>query len=183
MKETESKRLILRNWKESDYQDLFEYAKSDLVGPQAGWPPHQNEEESKYILQKFIQDDDVLAIELKGENKIIGSIGLHQRCPDKTIKTEKQKEIGYVLNPSYWGKGYVPEAVEAVLEMGFHELGQEIIWCGHFEDNPQSRRVIEKSGFQYRFKQEETKHLLGNKKVVVWYYMHSPESFRSWKNQ
>ena len=41
-----SERLILRNWQESDSSDLYEYAKSELVGPNAGWKPHQNEEES-----------------------------------------------------------------------------------------------------------------------------------------
>jgi ribosomal-protein-alanine N-acetyltransferase len=45
-----TERLILREWKETDSKDLYVYAKSELVGPNAGWPPHKNEEESKEII-------------------------------------------------------------------------------------------------------------------------------------
>ena len=38
----ETERLILRRWKESDAESLFQYAKDPDVGPIAGWPPHQS---------------------------------------------------------------------------------------------------------------------------------------------
>ncbi len=44
-------RLILRLWQETDSKDLYEYAKSELVGPNCGWPPHKSEEESKKIIK------------------------------------------------------------------------------------------------------------------------------------
>lgn len=47
MKKLESERLILRKWIESDSKDMYEYAKSNLVGPNAGWKPHKDEDESK----------------------------------------------------------------------------------------------------------------------------------------
>ncbi|MBN2616930.1 MAG: GNAT family N-acetyltransferase, partial [Spirochaetales bacterium] len=99
LKNIETERLLLRKWKLSDYKDMFEYAKSDLVGPNAGWTPHKNTDESKDIIKSFIESNEVLAIELKSENKVIGGIGLHDRKPDNSIETLKQKEIGYVLNP------------------------------------------------------------------------------------
>ena len=40
-----------REWRESDSSDLYEYAKSDLVGPNAGWKPHKSEGESKDIIK------------------------------------------------------------------------------------------------------------------------------------
>lgn len=33
MRNLETKRLLLRKFKESDSKDFFEYAKNDLVGP------------------------------------------------------------------------------------------------------------------------------------------------------
>ena len=45
-----TKRLILRPWKESDVDDLFEYASVDGVGQMAGWKPHQTIEESKSLI-------------------------------------------------------------------------------------------------------------------------------------
>ena len=99
-----SERLILREWRESDSTDLYEYAKSDLVGPNAGWRPHKSEGESKDIIKMFIDNDDTYAIVLRSENKVIGGIGLHNRKPDEKLYDLEQREIGYVLNPKILGK-------------------------------------------------------------------------------
>ena len=165
-----SERLILRNWQESDSSDLYEYAKSELVGPNAGWKPHQNEEESKEIIKMFIKNNDSYAIVLKSENKVIGSIGLHHRKPDETLNDLKQREIGYVLNPNYWGKGFIPEAVNCLLNYGFNELNLDLIWCGHFDFNNNSKRVNEKCGFNYQFTKREKRKLLDNQEVNTLYY-------------
>jgi [ribosomal protein S5]-alanine N-acetyltransferase len=170
MFEFETERLRLRNWKQSDVKDVFEYTSSDLVGPRAGWPPHQSEEDSKNVINMFIEDDDVLAVELKSENKVIGSLGFHKRYPDESLKTEKQREIGYVLNPKYWGNGFIPEAVKELIRIGFEDQDLEYIWCAHYDDNLKSKRVIEKNNFNFKFKKNETLQFLDNKKVVTWYY-------------
>lgn len=168
-------RVILRKWEESDSKDLYEYAKSELVGPNAGWPPHKNEEESKEIIKMFIKDRDTYAIVLKSENKVVGSIGLHDRIPDETLADLRQKEIGYVLNPKYWGRGIVPEAVKCLIEYGFEKLDLDLIWCAHFDFNYKSKRVIEKCGFEYKFKKKENLKLLDNKEVITLYYNISKE--------
>jgi len=49
----ETERLILRRWEESDAENLFLYAKDPDVGPIAGWPPHQSEEESLDVIRNF----------------------------------------------------------------------------------------------------------------------------------
>lgn len=170
MKELQTDRLILRKWKETDSKDLFEYAKSNLVGPNAGWAPHKNEEESKQIIKMFIESKDTYAIVLKSENKVIGSIGLHLDSPDESLADLNQREIGYVLNPKYWGKGIVPEAVNRVLKYGFQELGLDLIWCAHFDFNHNSKRVNEKCGFKYRFSKDEVIKVLDSKEVTVLYY-------------
>lgn len=163
-------RLILRAWRETDYLDLYEYATSELVGPNAGWPPHKDEVESKKILKMFMGSDEIYAIVLKSENKVIGSIGLHNRKPDESLAELKQREIGYVLNPKYWGKGIVPEAVNCLISLGFNVLDLDLIWCGHFDFNANSKRVNEKCGFKYRFQKKEILKLLGNKEVTTLYY-------------
>lgn len=163
-------RLILRPWQLSDAKDLYEYAKNDLVGPNAGWPPHQSIEESIEIIEKFIQEESVYAIVLKSQNKVIGGIGLHERCPDEAFKTLKQREIGYVLNPKYWGNGFVPEATDRLIEYGFESLKLDLIWCGHYKNNYKSKRVNEKCGFKFHFIKNEILKLLDNKPVETYYY-------------
>ena len=163
-------RLKIRQWKNTDSSDLYEYAKSELVGPNAGWKPHKNEGESKDIIKMFIKNNDTYALVIKSENKVIGSIGLHDRKPDITLANLKQKEIGYVLNPKYWGNGFIPEAMECLIMYAFNELNLDLIWCGHYDFNNNSKRVIEKCKFKYRFQKTESVKLLDNKEVITMYY-------------
>jgi ribosomal-protein-alanine N-acetyltransferase len=65
------------------------------------------------------------------------------------METLQGREIGYVLSKDYWGQGLMPEAVKAVIDWLFEEEKLDFIMVGHFDWNNQSRRVIEKCGFQY----------------------------------
>ena len=49
----------------------------------------------------------------------------------------------------FWGRGYMPEAAEALLRRGFEDLGMNAIWCGYYNGNQKSKRVQEKLGFVY----------------------------------
>ena len=177
MKILTTERLILRGWEDSDYLDLYEYASNELVGPNAGWPAHKNLEESQSIIKMFIQSEDTYTIVLKSENKVIGSIGLHYRTPDESLKDLNQREIGYVLNPKYWGNGYVPEAVMCLVKYGFEQMKLDLVWCGHYDFNERSKRVVEKCGFHYRFNKDVTLNLLGDKVVNEWFYSISKNEY------
>ena len=142
-------RLTLRPWRESDLHDFYEYASVDGVGQMAGWNPHRNVEESKTILSHFIEGKHVFALEHNG--KVVGSLGIEQYCEENypELDTLQGREIGYVLSKAYWGQGLMAEAVKAVIAYLFDEVGLDFIIVGHFDWNGQSRRVIEKCGFQY----------------------------------
>ena len=142
-------RLTLRPWRESDLNDFYEYASVDGVGQMAGWNPHRNVEESKTILSHFIEGKHVFALEYQG--KVIGSLGVEEYNEENypELDSLKGREIGYVLSKAYWGQGLMPEAVKAVISWLFFEENLDFIIVGHFDRNAQSRRVIEKCGFQY----------------------------------
>lgn len=146
----ETPRLILRPWQESDLVDFYEYARVDGVGQMCGWLPHKDLEESKMILSMFIGEKKTFALELKENHKVIGSIGLETRDADLGIPEDFMgREIGYVLNKDYWGRGLMPEAVQAVIGHCFDVLKLDYVTCGHFHRNDRSRRVIEKTGFVF----------------------------------
>ncbi|MBO5049122.1 MAG: GNAT family N-acetyltransferase [Oscillospiraceae bacterium] len=142
-------RLTLRPWKESDLYDLYEYARVDGVGQMAGWNPHRNIEESKMILERFINDKKTFALE--HNEKVIGSLGIEQyrEAYYPELDALQGREIGYVLSKAYWGQGLMPEAVKAVIDWLFRVKKLDFIIVGHFDRNAQSKRVIEKCGFQY----------------------------------
>lgn len=177
MNSLESKRLLLRPWQLSDVKDLNEYARNELVGPNAGWHPHQKIQESEEIIEKFMKETDVFAIVLKHEAKVIGGIGLYERFPDPNLKHLKQREVGFVLNPKYWGNAYIAEAVVELIHYCFKNLELDLLWCGHFDFNHRSKRVNEKCGFKYQLKKDEYLVSLDNKHVRTLYYSISKEDY------
>lgn len=144
-----TERLVLREWKESDLQDFFEYCSVEGVGEMAGWAHHENIEKSKQILDLFINEKKTFCIELEG--KAIGSVGIEKYNEKEFPEYDnlKGREVGFVLSKDYWGRGIMPEAVKGVLAYCFDTLGCDFVACGHFEWNGQSRRVQEKCGFHY----------------------------------
>ncbi len=161
----ETQRTRLRPFYIEDAEDVYDYARHDSVGPMAGWQPHQSVEESRNIVETFVNNDEVFAITWKQTGRVIGSIGIHRRHPDSFNKTPGEREIGYVLHPDYWGQGIMPEVVEAIIAYGFTELEVPILWCGHYEGNHKSKRVIEKTGFAFRMINKKWHH--GKNEIVT----------------
>ena len=150
MERLETDRFILRVWDINDANDVYEYAKSPKVGPMAGWKPHESIDETKDIIEMFIEEDETWAIYSKELNKVIGSVGLHH------TNKENQLMLGYVLAEEYWGQGIMVEAARIVIKYGFDKLGIDSISVEHFYYNKQSKRVIEKLGFKYMETKEKS---------------------------
>lgn len=146
MKTLETPRLRLRDWKITDLEDFYNYAKEPDTGIHAGWPAHTTKEESLEILEMFICNQDCWAIVEKKTEKVIGSFGLHK---EGHRRNPNSRMIGYVVSAQVKGQGYATEAVQAVLKHAFEELELELISVNHFDYNLASKRVIEKSGFRY----------------------------------
>lgn len=139
----ETKRLILREIKLSDCNDMFEYASIPWFGPMAGWQPHRTVGETKSIIQLFIDKKKygqlgTFAVILKEENKMIGTLELH------TYMRGFKAELGYSINPRYQGKGYATEAAIEAIIWGFEDLGLARIECTTYTHNFSSQKVCEK---------------------------------------
>jgi len=147
----ETDRLLLRAFAEFDLEDFYAYASVPGVGEMAGWPHHTSIETTKAILKIFLENKNELAIFHKADNKVIGSLGLHNAWINREdeYKHLKAKNIGYVLAKDYWGQGLMSEAVNAVISYGFYNLGMDAFSIEHFVENMQSKRVIEKCGFKF----------------------------------
>lgn len=152
METFETERLIIRPWTMNDAEAMYNYAKSDVVGPMAGWKPHTSIEETKAILELFIKENETWALVSKENNKIIGSIGLHHK---ERLQTKSEYEIGYVLEEQSWGQGIIVEACKKILEYAFVTKKIDRITIAHFPFNTQSKRVIEKLKFKYQTRIEK----------------------------
>jgi len=144
-----TERLILRPWKETDAESLYEYAKDPDIGPIAGWPAHKSVEESLDVIKNVFTGRECYAICEKENGKAIGAIELKLNGHTDMTERDDECELGYWLGKPFWGRGYMPEAVREILRHGFEDLGMSIIWCGYYEGNSKSKRVQEKTGFCY----------------------------------
>ncbi len=147
--ELTTERLTLRKMLVSDMADMYEYAARPEVTKYLTWQPHPDREYTRDYLQ-YLGNRYAAgmfydwAIVYEPHCKMIGTCGFTAfNC------TSDSAEVGYVLNPEYWGKGIAPEAVRRVLEFGFDDMGLHRIEAKFMEENERSRRVMEKVGMTF----------------------------------
>ena len=163
----ETDRLILRAWRESDAEDLYRYAKDPLIGPIAGWTPHKSVEDSLEIIRTVFSEPETYAIILKDTGECVGSAGIMSPGKGSAPMGDNEAEIGYWIGVPYWGQGLVPEAVRRLLKRCFEELGCQAVWCGCYEGNNKSRRVMEKCGFTYHHTERDKTSPLGDLRTEI----------------
>ena len=160
----ETERLVLRVRTVADAEDIYAYASLPEVAYPAGFPPVKTLEDEIYYLEHILpernQKENLPAgygIVVKGTDKVIGSVDFNHRHEDDVL------EIGYTLHPDYWGRGYVPEAALALIDLAFKELGLHKIELTCFGYNVQSQRVAEKLGFTLEARIRDRKDAQGNR--------------------
>ena len=134
----ETERLILRRYKAEDLEDLYEYLSDDEV---VRYEPYKamTMDEVKDNLKWRIETDEMLAVELKDNHKMIGNVYLGKRDFDSL-------ELGYVFNRRFWGKGYARESCEAVVRYAFLN-GSHRIFAECDPNNASSWKLLEAIGF------------------------------------
>ncbi len=158
-----TKRLILRAWQESDAESLYKYAQNPAIGPVAGWPPHTSVEDSLNVIRTVFAAPETYAVVLKATDEPVGSVGI--MFGDGLHSAEMrpgEAEIGYWIGVPYWGQGLIPEAVRCLLKRCFEDLGMTAVWCGYYDGNVKSRRVMEKCGFRFHHTEEGKTSPLGD---------------------
>lgn len=115
---------------------------------------------------------EVYAVVLKETGEPVGCAGLVSADGLHTAETgPQQAEIGYWIGRTYWGHGYIPEAVKALLSRCFDVLHLDAVWCGYYDGNDKSRRVCEKSGFRFHHTNADIVSPLGDIRTEHFYIM------------
>ena len=111
MREIKTRRLLLRPFRESDYDDLFEFL-SQLEDDEFEGYPGITYENGRELLKYRLETEEFYAIELTDSGKVIGNI----YCGNREFEA---KEAGYIINKRYQQEGYAAEALSAVIEQAF----------------------------------------------------------------
>jgi RimJ/RimL family protein N-acetyltransferase len=147
----ETKRLILRKPKKSDWKDLVEGVGEMAVAKNIVPILHPyKKKDAIEFLNKTIkkwnnkkQDDYLFFIELKSEKKVIGAIGLH-----KVDRFNGTAETGSWINKKYQKRGYITEAKITVNDFAFNKLKLRRLNSPVFRDNKASNATQKKMGYK-----------------------------------
>lgn len=160
--ELHTQRLTMRKLLVADTDDMYEYACRQDVTKYLTWNPHADRAYTKEYLQYLGGRYAVgmfydWAIVYDADCKMVGTCGFTSfNC------SADSAEVGYVLNPNYWGKGIAREALQRVLRFGFEELGLHRIEARFMEGNDRSRHVMETVGMTFEGIFRESMLIKGN---------------------
>lgn len=135
---TETDRLILRRYCIEDLQDLYEYLSDEEVVKYEPYKP-MTMKAAEENLNWRISADEMIAVELKANSKLIGNLYLGKRDFEAL-------EMGFVFNKRYWGQGYAKESCEALIKKAFSE-GIHRIFAECDPCNLGSWKLLESLGF------------------------------------
>lgn len=146
----ETDRLILRKAVREDAQPMFRnWANDPEVTRFLTWPVHESIEVTQSVIERWLagyEKDDYYhwMIVLKEIGQPIGSISaVHLRDDIAEI------EIGYCIGKAWWHRGIMPEALGAVMEFLFCQVGMNRIEAKHDTNNPRSGAVMKKCAMTY----------------------------------
>lgn len=134
----ETERLILRPFRESDLQDLYEYLSDEQTVRYEPYKP-MTLAETQDNLRWRMDTEAMIAVERREDHKLIGNLYF--------AKGDFQTaELGYVFNRRFWGRGYASESCRALINQAFAEGTHRIIAeCD--PENVNSWRLLEALGF------------------------------------
>jgi RimJ/RimL family protein N-acetyltransferase len=147
-----TKRLRLRRARPEDLEAMHAVLSNVEATRYWSTPPHESLEVTRAWLDSMLASPPELSedfvVELDG--RVVGKAGFY-RLP----------EVGYILHPDVWGRGYAFEAVAAVIGHVFATRGVDRLTADADPRNAGSRRLLEKLGFEETGRAERTFHIAG----------------------
>ena len=140
----ETERLILRMWREADFEAYAELCADPEVMRYLGGKVFDRTEAWRHMASMighwYLRGYGIWAVEEKESGSLVGRIG----C----INPEGWPgfEVGWTLKREFWGKGYATEAARRALEYGFNELDKPHVISLIHPENRASIRVAERLG-------------------------------------
>jgi len=142
-------RLLLRQIQAKDAEALFPIFSDAEAMQFYGHEPHRTIDDTRELIRqmegRYARRESIRwGITLKGEDRLIGTCGFHHF--DEGFH---RAETGYELHRDFWGKGIMTEAMRAILDYGFGELGLHRVEAIIDIVNERSKALLVKLGFRY----------------------------------
>lgn len=149
----ETERLLLRNWREEDFEEFVARTNNPGVMRWLGGvkDPELLRERlaSRFLAWQEQRGFTFWALERKGSGALLGFCGL-KLSDDPGSPVEGEYEVGWRLREDAWGQGYAKEAAIASLDAAFHRFGAERVAALTVEGNRPSWGLMERLGMRRR---------------------------------
>lgn len=143
-----SERLLLREIAATDVDRLHTLRSDPTSMKYLDKAPLKDKEEAQALLDKMLADVDtnnaiIWAIALKDKpSLLIGTISFW-----RIMKEHYRAELGYMLLPDYFNKGYMTEAINTANAYAFSTIKLHSIEAHINPDNAASAAILLKTGF------------------------------------
>ena len=142
-------RLVVREFAEDDWSALHAFESDPEAVRYQSYEP-RTAEGCRELIRLSLADPAEqprrvydLAVLRRAEGDLIGRCGLKLAGA-----AQREGTLWYILHRAHWGRGYIPEAARALLDVGFAELGLHRVWADCDPANAASIRVLEKLGLR-----------------------------------
>ena len=142
-------RLILREFEAGDWQAVLAYQSDSRYLRYYPWEGRTEADAHEFVGMFLSQQAEKprrkfqFAVTHRDDNRLIGNCGLRLSSVEPS-----EADIGYELNPQFWGQGYATEAAQEMLRLGFAGFGMRRMTANCLAENIASARVLERIGMQ-----------------------------------
>lgn len=150
-----TERLVLRPFLLEDAEDLHQVFGNKEAMKYWSTLPHASIRETEALVRQTMQADPARHAEfvVEFEGRVIGKAGIWE-----------MPEVGYILHPDYWRRGFGEEVLGALIRFGFEERKLAQITADVDPDNVASIAMLGKLGFRETGREARTIEIGG-----VWY--------------
>ncbi len=160
MKVMETERLLLREFRESDYDDIL----ANVYADKAVWGMYSSIGDNpdairRRFFHRFYQPTNAefgfRAAELKATGRVIGQVHLEPHVLERdSIPGEPaspfgtiEVELAFAFGKPYWGQGYAYEACLAMVDYAFRELKLPRLVGAAMAENDRSINLQRRLGY------------------------------------
>jgi RimJ/RimL family protein N-acetyltransferase len=143
--ELRTERLVMRGWREEDFEGWAAIFADDEVMRALGAPGGIDDPEAWKQMAMWVGHWELKGfghwlLEDRESGELVGRAGLYYPAGWPGL------EVGWTVARPHWGKGYAPEAARAACAWAYQELGTQHIISLIEPSNTRSIRVAEKLG-------------------------------------
>ncbi len=177
-----TERLVLRWVSENDIDSLYEVFSDPQVMRYWSTPPYADREDAVKLQREIAAGNEnntmiKWGLALRDSDRLIGTTTLFNLALDNG-----RAEVGYAMGRAHWGKGYMNEALTALLHHAFDVMELRRLEADVDPRNTSSIRTLERLGFQKEGYLRERWHVNGETQDALFYGLLRREWLKSVTN-